>query len=185
MKLTLTSLLYISCLKKYSAKLLIKSLHLYPFLYNPEWKFTPWILHHFSKTWAYWWICQHFMNYFFGRVEFLVEIASSYLFFTVRLCPSVATWSNKVEDLKFALLSIKVMFVQGISFSFSSCDLQIVKIIFLSPPESVTESQGNFFSHLLIVRFFETIKFYSFEKTLDSTSFNLQRKVKESLQQSF
>ena len=77
------------------------------------------------------------------------------------------------------------MFVQGISFSFSSCDLQIVKIIFLSPPESVTESQGNFFSHLLIVRFFETIKFYSFEKTLDSTSFNLQRKVKESLQQSF
>ena len=83
-----------------------------------------------------------------------------------------------MEDLKFAPPLIKVMFVKGISFSFSSCDLQIVQIIFLSPPESVTKCQGNFSFRLLIVESFGT--FFPFqlnflansEKNLDNTSFN-------------
>ena len=67
------------------------------------------------------------------------------------------------------------MFVRGISFSFSSCDLQIVQIIFLSLPESVTKSQGNFPFHLLIFESFGTflsisIKFYIPEKNLDNTT---------------
>ena len=70
------------------------------------------------------------------------------------------------------------MFVRGIGFSFSSWNFQIVQIIFLLPPESVTKSQGNFSFHMLIVEFFGTflsisIKFYSSEKNLDNTSFNL------------
>ena len=82
---------------------------------------------------------------FSGHVKLPAEMAFSWFFsFTACLCQSVVTWSDKVEDLKFALSSIKVMFVQGISFSFFSCDLKIVQIIFLSPPESVTKSQGNF-----------------------------------------
>ena len=115
---------------------------------------------------------------FSGCVESPVEMESSWSFsFTVRECLSVATWSDKVEDLKFALLVIKVMFVRHISFSFSSCDFQIVQTIFLLPPETVTKSQGNFSFHRLIVEFFWTflsisIKFYSSEKNLDSTSFN-------------
>ena len=64
------------------------------------------------------------------------------------LCSSVVTWSDQVEDLKFAHPSIKVKFVQGISFSFSSCDLQIVQIIFLSPPEF---AQPTFRSRINVV----------------------------------
>ena len=42
MKLILTSLLYIYCLKKYSAILLIKSLHPDSFSYDSDLNFTPW-----------------------------------------------------------------------------------------------------------------------------------------------
>ena len=137
---------------------------------------------HFFKTWAYCWIRRHFMNYLFGMCW-----ATSGATFTACLCPSVATWSNKVEDVKFALPLIKVMFVWGISFSFSSCDLQIVQIIFLSPPESVTKSQGNlsicWLSSLLgLFCPFQLNFIASSEKNLGNTSFNLW-KVKESLQQ--
>ena len=41
-KLILTRLRYISCLKKYLAIFLIKSLHHDLFSYDPDWNFTPW-----------------------------------------------------------------------------------------------------------------------------------------------
>ena len=81
------------------------------------------------------------------------------------------------------------MFVRASALFFSFCDLKMVQIIFLSPPECVTKSQGNFSFHLLNVESFGTflsisVKFCSSEKNVDNTSFNL-RNVKESLEQLF
>ena len=179
MKLILTSLLYLSCLKKYSAIVLIKSLHSDSFSYHPDWNFTPWsfpssifkigkgtslnsdvmcyivkfdqcfslFFGHFFKTWACRWICRHFMNYLFGtcRATSGVGLFSWFFSFTVRFCPSIATWSDKVEDLKLAVPSIKVMFVWGISFSFCSCDLKIVKIIFCHSLNLLPKARETFF----------------------------------------
>ena len=83
---------------------------------------------------------------FSGRVELPAELAYSWFFsFTVRFCPSIATWSDKVEDLKLAVPSIKVMFVWGISFSFCSCDLKIVKIIFCHGLNLLPKARETFF----------------------------------------
>ena len=203
MKLILTSLLYLSCLRKYSAILLIKFLHSGSFSYDPDWNFTLWSFSgsifkvckgtslksnvmcyivkfdqcfslkfgHFSKTWACCWIHWHFMNYLF-RMCRATELAYSWFFsFTIHF-----------KLFKLAVLLTKVMFVWGISFSFSSCNLQIVKIIFCHNKNLLPKARETFFFHLLIVESFGIFFFVHFN--LDNTGFNFQN-VKESLQQFF
>ena len=112
-------------------------------------------LGHFSKTWACHWIRQQYMNYIFGMCR-ATSRDGIFMIFLLH-CSFMPICSNL----------IKVIIAWGISFSFSSCNLQIVQIIFLSLPESLTKSQRNFSFHLLIVEssgtfFFISVKSFSY-----------------------